>query len=341
MSRNIRLFPTFSHIENQTTNHCLLILKMIYEENPKFLSDALSWLLGDNFSGTVGVQFAQQKPGKGGVPDGEITQEPFSILIETKLGSDFNRKQLRAHLKTLKDKQGKRFLLALGNFEQDIPSHPAFLKIECLAKRKYNVYFAAISFEHFFKAIQPEQLPYLSKNLADAVSDLGEYFDENGLLPSWKYQLDVINCTMSFDNVLQNKVYTCPAQGGPFSHRRSLYFGAYRNKTVEQVARIEAVVDLVSESEAHSVVWKNDDRPEAKLIEIALERHQKTGGSFYPVRVFVLGDLSPTDFRKASPGGLFGSKKYFDIEKSKVADVKDLATKLEGKTWENYESLII
>ncbi len=59
MSRNIRLFPTYSQKENQTTNHCLLILKMLYEENPKFLSDALSVLRGENFSGTVGVQFMQ------------------------------------------------------------------------------------------------------------------------------------------------------------------------------------------------------------------------------------------------------------------------------------------
>jgi hypothetical protein len=100
-------------------------------------------------------------------------------------------------------------------------------------------------------------------------------------------------------------------------------------------------VDLVSESKAHSVVWKNNDLPEAELIKIALKRYKQTGNSFYPVRVFVLDDLSPTDFRKTSSGGMFGSKKYFDIEKSKVADVKDLATKLEGKTWENYESLII
>lgn len=340
MSRNIRLFPTYSKKENQTTNHCLLILKMLYEENPKFLSEALSGLLGENFSGAVGVQFTQQKRGKTSIPDGEITQEPFSILIETKLGSDFDEIQLREHLKTLKDKQGQRVLLALGNFEHDIPSHPAFPTIEKEAK-EYNVYFAAISFEHFFQAIQPGQLPYLSKHLVDAVSDLGEYFDENNLLPSWKYRLDVINCKMSFNNVLQNKVYTCPAQGGQYNHRRSLYFGAYRNKTVEQVARIEAVVDLEVESKSNLVVWKNNDLPEAELISIAVERYKQTGNSFYPVRVFVLDDLSPTDFRKISSGGMFGSKKYFDIEKLQVADVEDLATKLKGKTWENYESLVI
>ena len=40
-SRSIRLFPTYTQRENQTTNHCLVILKMLYEENPKFLSEAL------------------------------------------------------------------------------------------------------------------------------------------------------------------------------------------------------------------------------------------------------------------------------------------------------------
>lgn len=337
MSRNIRLFPTYSQKENQTTNHCLLILKMLYEENPKFLSEVLSGLLGDDFSGAVGVQFTQQKRGKGSVPDGEITQEPFSILIETKLGNDFDEIQLREHLKTLKDKQGQRVLIALGNFEHDPPSHPCFSKIESKAE-EYGVGFAAISFEKIFRAIQ---LNYLPKNLADAVSDLGEYFEENGLLPSWKYRLDVVNCKMSIENVVKNKVYTCPAQGGQYSHRRSLYFGAYKNKCVEQVARIEAVVDLVSESESNSVVWKNNNQPEEELIKTAIELYQKTGDSSYPMRVFILGDFFRTDFRKASPGGLFGSKKYFDIEKLNVETVEDLATKLKGKTWENYESLVI
>ena len=94
MSRNIRLFPTYSQKENQTTNHCLLILKMLYEEIPKFLSEALGLLFGENFSGTVGVKFIQQRRAKDSVPDGEIFQDSFSVFIETKLGSNFDEKQL-------------------------------------------------------------------------------------------------------------------------------------------------------------------------------------------------------------------------------------------------------
>ncbi|MBE9114669.1 hypothetical protein IQ249_02045 [Lusitaniella coriacea LEGE 07157] len=333
MSRNIRLFPTYSQKENQTTNHCLLILKMLYEENPKFLSEVLSGLLGENFSGTVGVQFIQQRRGKKSVPDGEITQEPFAIFLETKLGSNFDKFQLLGHLETLKQKQGQKVLLALGNFEQDNAYHPDFPEIESAAMR-HGISFAAVSFEQFLQAIQ---LPYLPKNLVDAVSDLSEYFDENALLPSWKYRLDVVNCATTFDSVLHHKVYTCPAKSGSYSHRRSLYFGTYRNKCVERVAQIEAVVDIESEDEA-SLVWKNDSRPKNELEKIALERFQRTGVSEYPMRVFILGDLFPTHFIKVSSGGMQGSKQYFDIGKLDVIDAEDLAKKLEGKTWENYES---
>lgn len=335
MSRTVRLFPTYLQKENQTTNHCLLILKMLYEENPKFLSEALGLLFGESFSGTVGVKFIQQRRAKDSVPDGEISQDSFSVFIETKLGSDFGEKQLLDHLNTLKAKPGERILIALGNFEQDPANHLVLQAVETKAKEE-NVAFVSVSFEQFLQAIQ---LPYLPKNLIDAVSDLGEYFDENSLLPSWKYRLDVVNCKGSFDSVLKYKAYTCPAQTGAYNHRRSLYFGAYRNKRVEQVSRIEAVVDLESEDEA-SVLWSNVSRSKEDLIQIAIERRQEIGDSWYPVRVFVLDEMHPTNFVKASSGGMFVSKQYFDIGKLKATDAAELAQKLEGKTWENYESLI-
>jgi len=309
---------------------------MLYEENPKFLSEALGLLFGENFSGTVGVKFIQQRRANNSVPDGEISQDSFSVFIETKLGSDFDEKQLLDHLNTLKEKQGKRILIALGNFEQDPTNYPVLQAVETKAKCE-NVAFIAVSFEQFIQAIQ---LPYLPKNLIDAVSDLGEYFDENSLLPSWKYRLDVVNCKGSFDSVLAHKVYTCPAQTGSYNHRRSLYFGTYRNKCVEQISRIEAVVDLESEDEA-SLLWSNVNRPEKELIKTAMERRQKVEEFWYPVRVFVLDDMHPTNFIKASSGGMFVSKQYFDIGKLKAMGTADLAQKLRGKTWENYESLTV
>lgn len=304
---------------------------MIYEENPKFLSEVLDMLLGEAFSGSVGVQFAQQRRTERGIPDGEITQEPFSIVIETKLGNNFGKDQLLRHLEALKHKHGQKALLALGNSDQDELFHPDFLHIKELAD-KDQVAFSAVSFEQFFQALQ---IDGISKNLSDAIADLREYLDENNLLPSWKYRLDVVNCKLGFDSVLQHKIYTCPAAGGQRSHRRSLYFGTYRTKQVERIAQIEAVVDLESEDEA-ILVWKNVAQSDTELIAIAKERRQETGDTWYPVRVFVLSDLHQTYFTKTSPGGMFGNKQYFDVRHLKANDANDLAEKLKGKTWENY-----
>jgi hypothetical protein len=309
---------------------------MLYEENPKFLSEVLSSLVGESLSGTVGVKFTQQKRVKESVPDGEIAQEPFTIFIETKRGSIFDKEQLISHIKALKDKLGMKVLIALGNFDRDEePDELAFVEVREKAQ-KSEVIFVFVSFEKFLQSLQ---LEYLPKNLADAISDLGEYFDEEDLLPSWKYRLDVVNCRLSFDSIIKHKIYICPAKDGQYNHRRSLYFGIYRNKRVVKVALIEAVIDLESEEEC-TLKWKNIDKLDDELVKIARERRNQDTESWYPVRVFLLSEVYSTDFVKASPGGMFASKQYFDISKLKVSDTADLARKLKGKTWENYESQI-
>ncbi len=332
MSKNIRLFSNYIQRENQTTNYCLLILKLLYEENPKFLSEVLSLLLlNEHLSAAVGVKFSQQNRGKKSVPDGTISQEAFSIVIETKRDNQFNLEQLTRHLESMKEQAGIKVLMALGNFEWEEPNPEAFQDIDRLAE-EMGVAFAAVSFEQFLQALK---LSYLPKNLVDAIADLEEYMNEENLLPSWKYHLDVVNCRVSFDDVLQHQIYVCPATDGSYNHRRSLYFGMYRNKRVEQIAKIEAVVDLESE-ETFSIKWKNIDKSDLELVEMARSRRSQIDDSWYPARVFILADLHPTDFVKASPGGMQSSKQYFDISQLNVMNAEDLAHKLMGKNWESY-----
>ncbi len=287
--------------------------------------------MGERLSGAVGVKFSQQNRGKKSVPDGTISQEAFSIVIETKRDNRFNLEQLTRHLEPMKEQGGIQVLMALGNFEWEEPNPEAFQDIDRLAE-EMGVAFAAVSFEQFLQALK---LSYLPKNLVDAIADLEEYMNEENLLPSWKYHLDVVNCRVSFDDVLQHQIYVCPATDGSYNHRRSLYFGMYRNKRVQQIAKIEAVVDLESE-ENFSIKWKNIDKSDLELVEMARSRRSQIDNSWYPARVFILADLHPTDFVKASPGGMQSSKQYFDISHLNVIDAADLARKLMGKTWENY-----
>ncbi len=336
MGREISLFPNYDADENRTTNYCLLLLKMLYEENPKFLSEVLDTLIDETempIGDTVGVKFTQQQKQGKRIIDGQISQHPLTIRIETKRGDQFCKDQLKGHLEALKEVVGNRVLVALGNIERQSNDYAVLECIRNLCKES-AVTFAVISFEDFLQALK---LDYLPKNLADAVEDLTVYFNERGLLSSWQNRLDVVNCARSFDEVLRDKAYTCPAEGGKYSHKRCQYFGTYRNRCVERVALIEALVDLQSEDiKTHTLRWKNVEVEDKELIEKARVIHQRLQGNRYPLRVFLLSGLYATNFVKGTPGGMFGVKKYFDVSSLNANDAFNLAAKLKDKTWQSY-----
>jgi len=336
MSENISLFSGYNSSENRTTNYCLLVLKNLYEENPKYLGEVLQYLLGDDLGEVVGevvgVKFRQQERKRTAVPDGLITQRAFTIYIETKNWDWFYNSQLERHLKELDAEQsGLKILIALGNFDTSEDDHFESIKKLCAEKYHKTLRFALLSFKELLEGC--EQLKDLPKNLADMLTDFRQYLTEMNLLSSWERLLDVVNCAQWADEVIANNAYTCPASGAAYKHTRSRFFGLYRNKAVERVALIEAVVDLESPEKA-KLVWKNVRHRERKeLIDIARARHDKSAKDEYPWRVFVLGPLEETAFHKRTKGGMWGPKKYFDVGALQASDAKDLAAKLRDRDW--------
>ena len=49
----ISLFSGYNQKENRHTNYCLLMLKLLYEENPKNLSEALSRMANTKYLATM------------------------------------------------------------------------------------------------------------------------------------------------------------------------------------------------------------------------------------------------------------------------------------------------
>jgi len=333
LAKNISLFTPYSQAENRTTNYCLLVLKLLYEENPKLLGEAIAALAGEEIGEVVGVEFRQQERHPHSTPDGVIRQRGFTIYIETKNFDWFHDRQLRRHLDGLaKENPGLNILLALGNLDS---LEGRFSKVQqlCGSKRyRGRVAFAAASFEDFLAAVRLESLP---KNLADSISDFEDYLNDEDLLPRWKTRLDVVNCAGIPQEVLAGQVYLCPATGGAYSHKRAQYFGMYRDKRVSRIAQIEAVVDLESKGAAN-IKWKNVARTDVDLIRQAREKHSIWRPNRYPHRVFLLGELFETDFLKGTKYPMQGSKQYFDVSALNPSGTKDLAEKLRGKTWQNY-----
>src|SRR5229473_499551 len=135
MSHQITLFSGYSQRENRTTNYCLLILKMLYEENPKFLAQVLATLVGEELGERIGVKFRQQKKTATSVPDGLILQPAFTIYIETKNFDWFYDAQLEKHLASLDEETpGFKMLIALAQFESE--ERDRFESIRLLCEEK-------------------------------------------------------------------------------------------------------------------------------------------------------------------------------------------------------------
>ncbi len=335
MSKPISLFSGYSQKENRVTNYCLLILKMLYEENPKYLGEVLAVLCGEEIASHVGVSFRQQERKGLSIPDGLIIQQPFAIYIETKNYDWFYDEQLKNHLKALNNEViGLKILLALGNFEANIENRFDNVSRICEQNYKNSIIFRSVTFEDLIGAIS---ISGLSKNLTDAISDFRSFLNEEDLLPSWREYLDVINCAGIPEDVLNEGIYMCPAEGGAYSHSRSRYFGMYRNKCVEVVAEIEAIVDVDLEADSVSLKWKNVSGTEGSFKEKAKEKVKKLRPLEGAIRVFLLGKLYETNFQKDSRGGMFSSKRYFNIAKLQAANVEELSEKLNGKKWSEFE----
>lgn len=332
MSQSISLFSGYNQKENRTTNYCLLVLKLLYEENPKFLSEVISTIVDETVGNYVGVSFLQQQGKKTSVPDGLIRQMPFTIYIEAKNYDWFYDEQLEQHLRNLNDEvKGAKVLLALSNFESSDLSRFDPLQQHIEAMYRDEIFFNTVSFDEFLQAVRSPQIP---KNLADIIEDFAAYLDGQGLLSSWQNTLDVVNCARIPDDILVHHVYMCPATSGHYSHKRCRYFGMYRSKAVEQVALIKGLVELESTTKG-IVKWKNVDAPDADLVAEARASHQAGRPGYFPIRVFVLDNLYPTTFIKSTSGGMQGSKQYFDVSRLNVTTADELSQKLNGKSWKD------
>lgn len=335
MGKNITLFSGYHQSENRNTNYCLLILKLLYEENPKYFAQFLSNVGGDYFSENVGVKFLQQGRKISSIPDGIIQQNSFCIYLEVKNYDWFYDDQLERHIDSLSEESSQeKILLAISNFQNDnYKDNFNSIKELCRFKYKNQIKFEVISFEEFISAL--ESLSELSIDFRDTILELKDYLDEQNLLPTWKNWLDVINCAGIPEEVLEGNVYMCPATGGSYNHTRCKYFGMYRNKKVEKIGLIEAVVDIESKEDLQ-LKWKNIDGSDEIFLQRANNIFNQLRPNEFPTRVFLLGKLYDTTFEKATKGGMQSSKQYFDISNLNCLDAEDLAKKLNNKSWSKY-----
>lgn len=334
MPKPLSLFPTYKKNEDRISNYCGLLMRMVYEERPAAFEELLSNILdlhkSDSFY--VGPRFIQQELIGGSVVDLAIRQSSFRLAIETKLYDWFHSDQLERHLEGFKSTTENTALLLLSNFEtDDYRDLTRFPKVVQLAE-KNNIQLSVLSFEDFITLLEALDL---SPTLTSTLEEFKGFLDTMGLLPAWKYLLDVVNCaTMSHE--VEAGAYMCPDTGGAYSHRRAKWFGMYGQKRVSRIYHIDAVVSLTAED--GYVKWKNIEESEDMLLgrartHISHEQWRVDRLAEEATQVFLLSDGVDTNFIKSSSGGMIGSKKYFWGAALPGDTTAILAERLDGQTW--------
>jgi hypothetical protein len=306
-------FPHYHQAENVVTNHVMVMLRMLYNASPKLLEGLLKALCADEV--TVGPRFSQQIAGSHSVPDGLILQEPLAIFVETKLSSSLDVDQLKRHCDTIANRLQNRtgsFLIALGSGRSgvEVPEDVTVLA------RERNIQSVRANFAELVEQIAA--LPVTDLSLREVVQEFTDFVYAQGLIPREDQFLVAMLTGTSWRDNLVHGVYYEPVDRNP-KWQRAAFLGLYHDRQVSHVGRIVTSVAAVEDGMGQLIFdlpekgTLNDRQRQAvrEVVDAAQDYYEgfQTGQHRY----YIVDKFEPTNFKKATPGGMMGHR-YFDIE---------------------------
>lgn len=337
---NLHYFQRYSQSENVVTNNTLLLFSRLYSQSAQRFEAFLAELL-ETEPPEVGVRFTQQRAGSGGtVPDGLLEQRSLKVIIETKLHSRPEVKQLARHLDGFEGES--RQILLLLTPEQ--PRAEILEKLQSATRerneqRDLRIEAVSTTFRRVIQSYRDALTAhdYEMQELLEDYEDFCATFDKGELLPRSAYTMRAVPCGNTWDDNVEFDVYYEPVNRSPRAHR---YLGIYRNMSVRGFGKIVNTVEA-DFSTQDLQVSKHDElvTPEQRvriesMIGRAAERRGLNVSSGH--RFYLVDRFHETDFRKVSPSGLRGPR-FFDLGEvlgvEPLPDTKGIAELLSEMTW--------
>lgn len=156
--------------------------------------------------------------------------------------------------------------------------------------------------------------------------------------PSLNYEsrLDVVNCITCKEAIIKHSIYIYPIASDIYKHKPSKYFGIYSNKKVDTISEIKGVCE-VDENENISAIWFNSDMTTRENLITIVKAKTEAFPDFRPIQVFVLDNFRDgINFKKGTPGGMFGCKKYFNFD-NEIKNIDELVKIIHNKTWNDFK----
>ncbi len=178
-----------------------------------------------------------------------------------------------------------------------------------------------------------EMLP-LPQNPAEEVARV---FSPAEYPPSWSRWMDVVDCGPSRAAVRASRVWASTIEGARHRHGRAKYFGMLAGGQVEEIAEIEAVVDIQSGGQVR-LVWRNVEQNEPELLKRARQWFESLPGGPSPSRVYLLGQFFATSLRCELEPTIPSDRRYLDVGSMGTPSIAELAKALEGRNASDLKS---
>lgn len=339
----VHYFQRYSQKENVITNNTLLLLSRLYSSNVRYLETVLTEIPDcEDVIIPVGVKMQQQSGTSQSIPDGEIKQESFRVLIETKKNAlDLGIGQLQDHLANFGDEETKILLVLTADNIQESRRN----EIEKKIHREGVLLFTA-TFQDIVNVANTiaEENQY-DFALKEVVEDFEDYCYETGLLPRDRFRMRAVSCGSTLDENMEYDLYYDEVG----SYRSHSYVGVYKNKVIRAIGKITKIIWAnvnLKDEKVDAIKGEYLDREkltsdeEKRILEAVRVAHEKRGWEIFSHRFYLVDEFYKTDYKKISAYGL-RSTKYFDLgsilelgDDEELPSTQDIADALKGATWQ-------
>lgn len=328
-------FQRYSQRENVVTNNTLLLFSRLYAYNPYSFAALINESL--NISLDIGVSFVQQKrsSSRRSIPDGLISQSSFKIVIETKLGQNYDLDQLERHLSAFTDEEHQILLLLSPASPNDEFVCKVKAKVQAFNKtHKQDIQFVPTTFEAIIDNFE-NVLSDFDFQMKEIAEDFRAFLQEEDLLLSSPYLMRGVAAGSTLNQNKELNLYYDSS-----SYREHTYIGLYADKYIVGIGKIENVIvadyhESKKKLKVHESLKKITEDQKTRIIGAILKAQENNGWDITQNRTFFLVDkFHSTKFKPKYP---IVGKKYFDLRKvlntNSLPDVTEIAKSLDEKVW--------
>ena len=326
---NIHYFQRFSQRENIATNNTMLLLQRLQGYSFDIFEKVLKNIIKDDFD--INITWKTQVKKDESVPDAQIRQKSFNILVETKMGREFDNSQIERHINSFDGKCDYQVMLKLSPFNMLVEQNK---DIKNLVLAKENVIHKHITFDELIQTIDNELDESRDIEFYDILNDFEQFCSESFLLNNSDNVLRVVPTGLSYEDNIKYNLYYDKRENGYVPHS---FLGLYKDKAVRQIGKIKYIVDV--EIENGKIIKSSQELSDGiknNILEAVNKAHNynyniETGHKF-----FIVDKFYETNFEKVSKFGIMGKRKFFidSIIGKKVESAEELAELLKDKHWD-------